>query len=232
MATEYISELGDKLSKNSSAENLPKHIKVISAPNYVRVDNGVVSNPSLQSALDGKVAKSDTAYLIQKSRESYYPSSSSWASIGSLCDGNATTSCTIKWPSDVITKNLTFSSSRGTVTFQKKGMYHVEVSIPLQITQAAPDTQQTTNYVWAYLAVYKSGSSDTAGYAYKRANVNRRLSELNTYFLDLDFDAVVNDDNAIMTGEVEFHGLNISGSDGCEITVHQPTASITRVADV
>lgn len=52
MTTEYISELGDKLSKNSSAENLPKHIKVISAPNYRRVDNGVVSNPSIQEAID------------------------------------------------------------------------------------------------------------------------------------------------------------------------------------
>lgn len=53
MATEYISELGDKLSKNSAAESLPKHIKVISAPNYRRVDNGVVTNPSIQDAIDG-----------------------------------------------------------------------------------------------------------------------------------------------------------------------------------
>ena len=118
------------------------------------------------------------------------------------------------------------------VTFTKKGVYHVSVDIPLEVTAVAPDTYATTNFVFAYLAVYKTGSSDTAGYAYKRANVNRRLSELNTYFLNIEFDAVVNDDNAVMTGEVEFHGLNISGSDGCEITVHQPTASITRVADV
>lgn len=57
MATEYISELGDKLSKNSTAESLPKHIKVISAPNYMRVDNGVVSNPSIQEAIDSIAPK-------------------------------------------------------------------------------------------------------------------------------------------------------------------------------
>ena len=57
MATEYISELGDKLSKNSTAENLPGHIKVISAPNYMRVDNGVVSNPSIQEAIDNIAPK-------------------------------------------------------------------------------------------------------------------------------------------------------------------------------
>lgn len=56
MAIEYVSELGDKLSKNNTAANLPKHIKVISAPNYQRTDNGVVTNPSLQTALDGKAA--------------------------------------------------------------------------------------------------------------------------------------------------------------------------------
>ena len=53
MAIEYVSELGDKLSKSNTAENLPGHIKVISAPNYMRVDNGVVSNPSIQDAIDG-----------------------------------------------------------------------------------------------------------------------------------------------------------------------------------
>ena len=56
MAIEYVSELGDKLSNNSTAANLPKHIKVISAPNYQRTDNGVVTNPSLQTALDSKAA--------------------------------------------------------------------------------------------------------------------------------------------------------------------------------
>ena len=173
-----------------------------------------------------------TAYLIQKAREEYYPSSTSWPAIGYLCDGNATTTCTIKWPSDVITKNLTFSSSRGTVTFTQKGVYHIAVNIPLEITAIAPDTHSMTNFVFAFLSVRKTGSSDTGGYAYKRGIINRRLAELNTYFLNLDFDAVVNDDNAEMTGEVQFHGLNLSGSDGCEITVHQPTASISRVADV
>ena len=57
MAIEYVSELGDKLSNNSTAANLPQHIKVISAPNYRRTDNGVVTNPSLQTALDGKADK-------------------------------------------------------------------------------------------------------------------------------------------------------------------------------
>jgi len=56
MAVEFVSELSDKLGKNSTAANLPKHIKVISAPNYQRTDNGVVTNPSLQTALDGKAA--------------------------------------------------------------------------------------------------------------------------------------------------------------------------------
>lgn len=60
MATEYISEIGDKLGNGNTAESLPKHIKVLSAPNYRRVDNGVVSNPSLQSALDGKAASDHT----------------------------------------------------------------------------------------------------------------------------------------------------------------------------
>ena len=54
MAVEFVSELSDKLGKNNTAANLPKHIKVISAPNYQRTDNGVVTNPSLQTALDGK----------------------------------------------------------------------------------------------------------------------------------------------------------------------------------
>ena len=56
MAVEFVSELSDKLGKNNTAANLPKHIKVISAPNYQRTDNGVVTNPSLQTALDGKAA--------------------------------------------------------------------------------------------------------------------------------------------------------------------------------
>ena len=56
MAIEYVSELGDKLSNNNTAANLPKHIKVISAPNYQRTDNGVVTNPSLQTTLDSKAA--------------------------------------------------------------------------------------------------------------------------------------------------------------------------------
>lgn len=53
MAVEYVSELSDKLGKNNTAESLPKHVKVISAPNYMRVDNGVISNPSIQEAIDG-----------------------------------------------------------------------------------------------------------------------------------------------------------------------------------
>jgi hypothetical protein len=53
MAAEYISELGDKLGNGNTAESLPKHIKVLSAPNYRRVDNGVVTNPSIQEAIDG-----------------------------------------------------------------------------------------------------------------------------------------------------------------------------------
>ena len=68
MATEYVSELGDKLSTSNTAENLPGHIKVISAPNYMRVDNGVVTNPSLQTALDGKAASShnhDSRYYTE-----------------------------------------------------------------------------------------------------------------------------------------------------------------------
>jgi hypothetical protein len=68
MAIEFISELGDKLSNNNTAANLPKHIKVISAPNYQRTDNGVVTNPSLQTALDGKAASNhnhDSRYYTE-----------------------------------------------------------------------------------------------------------------------------------------------------------------------
>lgn len=71
MAIEYVSELGDKLSNNNTAANLPKHIKVISAPNYQRTDNGVVTNPSLQTALDGKAptahASTATTYGVGSS---------------------------------------------------------------------------------------------------------------------------------------------------------------------
>ena len=51
MAKSYIHELGDKLSKNSTAENLPGHIKEIAPVMY---NDGNNNYASIQSALNGK----------------------------------------------------------------------------------------------------------------------------------------------------------------------------------
>lgn len=167
-------------------------------------------------------------YAIQLTRETYYPSSTSWPVIGQLGDDGATTVCSVKFPNDVITKNITVASN-GTVTFQQKGVYHIHLDIPVEVTHAAEDTAANTNYVYATAAVYKTGSSDTKGWTEVRGNINRRLSELNTYWIKIDLDAVVEDLDAVFTCDMRLHGLNLSTNNGLELAVHKPIGSITRV---
>lgn len=167
-------------------------------------------------------------YAIQQTRETYYPSSSSWPVIGNLDDDAATTVCTVKFPSDVVTKNITVASN-GTITFQQKGVYHIHMEIPVEVTHAAEDTAATTNYVYATAAVYKTGSLDTKGWTEVRGTLNRRLSELNTYWVKLDLFAIVEDLDAVFSCEMRLHGLNLSTNTGLELAVHKPIGSITRV---
>jgi len=168
------------------------------------------------------------AYVIQQARESYYPSSASWPVIGRLADDGATTVCAVKFPTDVVTKNITVSNT-GAVTFQQLGVYHIHLEIPVEVTHSAEDTAATTNYVYASAAVYSTGSSDTKGWTETRGYINRRLSELNTYWVKVDLDAVVGDLNAVFSCELRLHGLNLSTNDGLELAVHKPIGSITRV---
>ena len=168
------------------------------------------------------------AYAIQRSRNNYSPSSNDWPVIGYLGDDGATTVCSIKFPSDVITKNLTVDSN-GNITFQLTGVYHFHLEIPVEITHAAEDTDALTNYVYVNAAVYKSGSYDTAGWTETRAVLNRRLAELNTYWVKVDFDSVVGDLDASFSCQMRLRGLNLSTSTGMDISVHKPIGSITRV---
>lgn len=168
------------------------------------------------------------AYAIQQSRESYYPSSASWPVIGQLADDGATTVCSVKFPTDVVTKNITVSNT-GAVTFQQLGVYHIHLEIPVEVTHAAEDTDATTNYVYASAAVYSTGSSNTKGWTETRGYINRRLSELNTYWVKVDLDAVVGDLDAVFSCEIRLHGLNLSTNDGMTCAVHKPIGSITRV---
>ena len=168
------------------------------------------------------------AYAIQQARESYYPSSNSWPVIGQLADDGATTVCSVKFPTDVVTKNITVSNT-GNVTFQQTGVYHIHLEIPVEVTHAAEDTAATTNYVYATAAVYSTGSYDTKGWTEVRGNINRRLSELNTYWIKVDLDAVVGDLNAVLSCELRLHGLNLPTNNGLECAVHRPIGSITRV---
>lgn len=167
-------------------------------------------------------------YAIQNSRESYYPSSTSWPVIGYLDDDGATTVCIVKFPNDVTTKGISVASD-GTITFQKKGVYHIHLEIPVEVTHAAEDTDATTNFVYATAAVYKTGSTDTKGWTEVRGNINRRLTDLNTYWIKLDLDAIVEDLDAVFSCNIHLHGLNLSTNTGLELAVHKPIGSITRV---
>ena len=53
MAQSFISELGDKLGGQDVENTEGKHVKIISPEYYKRTDNGVVSNVSIQTAIDG-----------------------------------------------------------------------------------------------------------------------------------------------------------------------------------
>lgn len=167
-------------------------------------------------------------YAIQNTREPYYPSSTSWPVIGYLSDDGATTVCVVKFPSDVTTKNISVANN-GTITFQKKGVYHIHMEIPVEVTHAAEDTDANTNFVRATAAVYKTGSSDTKGWTEVRGNINRRLPDLNTYWIKLDLDAIVEDLDAVFSCNIYLNGLNLPTNTGMEISVHKPIGSITRV---
>lgn len=79
MAQSFISELGDRLGGDGVANTNGEHVKTISAAYYKRNDSGTVSNPSLQSALDGKINKADACEILDAS---YYSPISQGAFIG------------------------------------------------------------------------------------------------------------------------------------------------------
>ena len=206
-------------------------------------DLPTVNNGTLTIKLDGTTVQTFSAnesadktanivlpqvYAIQNSRESYYPSSTSWPVIGHLDDDGATTGVVVKFPNDVTTKGISVASN-GTITFQKKGVYHIHLEIPVEVTHAAEDTDATTNFVYATAAVYKTGSTDTKGWTEVRGNINRRLTDLNTYWIKLDLDAIVEDLDAVFSCIIYLHGLNLSTNTGLELAVHKPIGSITRV---
>lgn len=53
MAQSFISELGDKLGGEGVENTEGNHVKTLSPKYYQRTDNGVVSNVSIQDAIDG-----------------------------------------------------------------------------------------------------------------------------------------------------------------------------------
>ena len=103
------------------------------------------------------------------------------------------------------------------------------MEIPVEVTHSAEDADANTNYVYVTAAVYKTGSSDTKGWTETRAVLNRRLSELNTYWVKIDFDAIVDDLDAIFSCQMRLHGLNLSTNTGMTLAVHKPIGSITRI---
>ena len=235
----------------NSATNTTANVVVPTKTSDITNDSGFITSADLPTVNDGTLtikldgtnvqtfsANESTdktanivlpqAYAIQRSRNNYSPSSNDWPVIGYLGDDGATTVCSIKFPSDVITKNLTVDSN-GNVAFQLTGVYHFHLEIPVEITHAAEDTDALTNYVYVNAAVYKSGSYDTAGWTETRAVLNRRLAELNTYWVKVDFDSVVGDLDASFSCQMRLRGLNLSTSTGMDISVHKPIGSITRV---
>lgn len=223
----------DWAQTNENAVDFIRHKPTIQTVNdgtlTIKLDGTTVQTFSANESAD-KTANIvlPQVYAIQNSREPYYPSSANWPVIGYLDDDGATTVCVVKFPSDVTTKGISVASN-GTITFQKKGVYHIHMEIPVEVTHAAEDTDATTNYVRATAAVYKTGSSDTKGWTEVRGNINRRLSELNTYWIKLDLDAIVEDLDAVFSCNIYLHGLNLSTNTGLELAVHKPIGSIVRV---
>jgi len=52
MAESFISELGDRLGGEGVENTVGEHVKILSPKHYQRTDNGVVTNPSIQEAID------------------------------------------------------------------------------------------------------------------------------------------------------------------------------------
>lgn len=52
MAQSYIQEIGDKLGGNGVSNTNGEHVKIIAPAVYTRTDDGVVSHPSIQDAID------------------------------------------------------------------------------------------------------------------------------------------------------------------------------------
>ena len=52
MAQSYIQEIGDKLGGNGVPNTNGEHVKIIAPAVYTRTDDGVVSHPSIQDAID------------------------------------------------------------------------------------------------------------------------------------------------------------------------------------
>ena len=53
MAASYVSEIGDALGGEGVENTNGAHVKILSPKYYQRTDNGVVSNVSIQDAIDG-----------------------------------------------------------------------------------------------------------------------------------------------------------------------------------
>lgn len=57
MAQSYIQEIGDKLGGNGVSNTNGEHVKIIAPAVYTRTDDGVVSHPSIQDAIDNVTPK-------------------------------------------------------------------------------------------------------------------------------------------------------------------------------
>lgn len=57
MAQSYIQEIGDKLGGNGVSNTNGEHVKIIAPVVYTRTDDGVISHPSIQDAIDNVMPK-------------------------------------------------------------------------------------------------------------------------------------------------------------------------------
>jgi hypothetical protein len=57
MAESFVAEIGDRLGGEGVENTVGEHVKILSPKHYQRVDNGVVSNPSIQDAIDNIAPK-------------------------------------------------------------------------------------------------------------------------------------------------------------------------------
>ena len=64
MAQSYIQEIGDKLGGEGVSNTNGNHVKIIAPAVYTRTDDGVVSHPSIQDAIDNISPKAKVVHTI------------------------------------------------------------------------------------------------------------------------------------------------------------------------